>query len=189
MRSSLRSAGKWLRIWRGGKLNTRQKGAKKRPPETNCRHVMLILRAVMILAEQIDQILKNFTQATFAHANTPPHDKLCLRPAQSLQAGKLKSCKTLSQELNLQAELARLKREMAEREEQRQAKLLQERVASSLKAGQSVAQASQMSEQLRRTVKVCPSTFPAQFYWDRSVGIVVYCIGMVNHCAGIEHQA
>ena len=50
--------------------------------------------------------------------------------------------------------MARLKREMAEREEQRQAKLLQERIASSLAAGQAAAQSAQIGEQLPRTLKV-----------------------------------
>ena len=43
---------------------------------------------------------------------------------------------------------------MTEREEQRQAKLLQERIATSLAAGQAAVQSAQIGEQLPRTVKV-----------------------------------
>lgn len=69
------------------------------------------------------------------------------------------SGRILIRDFSLQAELARLKREMAEREEQRQAKMLQERVASSLSAGQSAAQSVQLNDQLQRTIKVCCSFF------------------------------
>ena len=43
---------------------------------------------------------------------------------------------------------------MAAKEEQRQAKLLQERIASSLAAGQAAAQSAQIGDQLPRTLKV-----------------------------------
>ena len=57
----------------------------------------------------------------------------------------------------MQAELARLRKSMAEREEQRQAQLLQERIAKSLAgAGPSDAHAAQAEDQVKRTLKVEP---------------------------------
>ena len=57
----------------------------------------------------------------------------------------------------MQAELARLRKSMAEREEQRQAHLLQERIAKSLSGAESSnSHAAQAEDQVKRTLKVAP---------------------------------